>query len=196
LELADDEADEETFRLGLKFFLSGGPANDSAKPPPPSLAFLLGLKPREQFNSVSRSFRFSARVELDGLARGILLASVIGVPPEDSFSNVDKMTRAEEDRGAGGEEAGPGELWGEEGAVLGREEGGGPAPKLGGKVTVLTLSSLAALSTARDLKVAVYGPVERRRDLRAELPNITGPPYISRPFILGVITSRSGAELD
>jgi len=178
LELADDEADEETFRLGLKFFLSGGPANDSAKPPPPSLAFLLGLKPREQFNSVSRSFRFSARVELDGLARGILLASVIGVPPEDSFSNVDKMTR------------------GEEGAVLGREEGGGPAPKLGGKVTVLTLSSLAALSTARDLKVAVYGPVERRRDLRAELPNITGPPYISRPFILGVITSRSGAELD
>ena len=144
------------FKLGLKFFLSGGPASANAKPPPPSLAFLLGLELREQFNSVSRSFRFSTRVELDGLARGILLASVIGVPPEESFSNVDKMTRAEEDRGAGGEEEGPGELWGEEGAVLGREEGGGPAPRLGGKVWVmLTLSSLAALSTARDLKAAV-----------------------------------------
>ena len=154
MKLADDEADDEMFRLGLKFFLSGGPAKDSAKPPPPSLAFLLGLELKEQFNSVSRSFRFSTRVELDGLARGILLASVMGVPPEDSFSRVDKMTRAEDDRGAGGDEAGPGELWGEEGAVLGREEGGGPAPKLVGKVT-LTLSNLAALSTARDLKAAV-----------------------------------------
>ena len=93
-------------------------------------------------------------MELDGLARGILLASVMGVPPEDSFSRVDKMTRAEDDRGAGGDEAGPGELWGEEGAGLGRDEGGGPTPKLGGKVT-LTLSNLAALSTARDLKAAV-----------------------------------------
>ena len=143
------------FRLGLKFFLNGGPANDSAKPPPPSRAFLLGLELREQFNSVSRSFRFSTREEVDGLARGILLASVIGVPPEDSFSNVDKMTRAEEDKGAWGEEEGPGELWGEEGAVLGSEEGGGPAPRLGGKLTVLTRSSLEALSTARDLKAAV-----------------------------------------
>ena len=156
MELAEDEeAEEEMFRLGLKFFLNGGPANDSAKPPPPSLAFLLGLELREQFNSVSISFRFSTREELDGLARGILLASVIGVPPEDSFSNVDKMTRAEEDKGAGGEDEGPGELWGEEGAVLGREEGGGPAPRLGGKLTVLTRSSLADLSTARDLKAAV-----------------------------------------
>lgn len=111
MELAEDEeAEEEMFRLGLKFFLNGGPANDSAKPPPPSLAFLLGLELREQFNSVSISFRFSTREELDGLARGILLASVIGVPPEDSFSNVDKMTRAEEDKGAGGEDEGPGEL--------------------------------------------------------------------------------------
>lgn len=156
MELAEDEeAEEEMFRLGLKFFLNGGPANDSAKPPPPSLAFLLGLELREQFNSVSISFRFSTREELDGLARGILLASVIGVPPEDSFSNVDKMTRAEEDKGAGGEDEGPGELWGEEGAVLGSEEGGGPAPRLGGKLTVLTRSSLADLSTARDLKAAV-----------------------------------------
>jgi len=156
LELAEDEeAEEEMFRLGLKFFLNGGPANDSAKPPPPSLAFLLGLELREQFNSVSISFRFSTREELEGLARGILLASVIGVPPEDSFSNVDKMTRAEEDKGAGGEDEGPGELWGEEGAVLGSEEGGGPAPRLGGKLTVLTRSSLADLSTARDLKAAV-----------------------------------------
>ena len=156
MELAEDEeAEEEMFRLGLKFFLNGGPANDSAKPPPPSLAFLLGLELREQFNSVSISFRFSTREELDGLARGILLASVIGVPPEDSFSNVDKMTRAEEDKGAGGEDEGPGELWGEEGAVLGSEEGGGPAPRLGWKLTVLTRSSLADLSTARDLKAAV-----------------------------------------
>ena len=156
MELAEDEeAEDEMFRLGLKFFLNGGPANDSAKPPPPSLAFLLGLELREQFNSVSISFRFSTREELEGLARGILLASVIGVPPEDSFSNVDKMTRAEEDKGAGGEDEGPGELWGEEGAVLGSEEGGGPAPRLGGKLTVLTRSSLADLSTARDLKAAV-----------------------------------------
>ena len=156
MELAEDEeAEEEMFRLGLKFFLNGGPANDSAKPPPPSLAFLLGLELREQFNSVSISFRFSTREELEGLARGILLASVIGVPPEDSFSNVDKMTRAEEDKGAGGEDEGPGELWGEEGAVLGSEEGGGPNPRLGGKLTVLTRSSLADLSTARDLKAAV-----------------------------------------
>lgn len=31
--------------------------------------------------------------------------------------------------------------------------------------------------------------------MRAELPNMTGPPYSSRPFILGVITSRSGSEV-
>ena len=39
--------------------------------------------------------------------------------------------------------------------MLGSEEGGGPAPRLGGKLTVLTRSSLEALSTARDLKAAV-----------------------------------------
>ena len=31
--------------------------------------------------------------------------------------------------------------------------------------------------------------------MRAELPNMTGPPYSSRPFILGVITVRSGSEV-
>jgi hypothetical protein len=65
MELADVEAeDEEVFRLGLKFFLRGGPARASANPPPPSRDLLLGLELREQFNSVSRSFRFSIRVVL------------------------------------------------------------------------------------------------------------------------------------
>ena len=38
---------------------------------------------------------------------------------------MERINLAVEERGAGGETEGPGELWGEEGAVLGREEGGG-----------------------------------------------------------------------
>ena len=78
-------------------------------------------------SSVSSNFLFSALPELLGLDSGIFLASVTGVPPEESFSRVESMSLAVEERGAGGEVEvdGPGELCGEEGAVLGREEGGG-----------------------------------------------------------------------
>jgi len=56
--------------------------------------------------------------------RGIFLASVIGVPPVERRSSVDRIILAVDDRGAGGEVAGPGELCGDDGAVEGREEGG------------------------------------------------------------------------
>ena len=170
------EAEEvEVFRLGLKFFLRGGPDRARASPPPPSRGLLLpGLELSEQFSSVSSNFLFSTRLALLGLARGIFLASVIGVPPADNFSRVDNMTRAVEDRGAGGEDDGPGELCGDEGAVLGKDEGGGAtAPIDGGKVT---RSRRVCFSAALDLKAAVYGLADMRRNFLAELPNMTGPP--------------------
>jgi len=52
------------------------------------------------------------------------LASVIGVPPVERRSSVDRIILAVDERGAGGEVAGPGELCGDDGAVEGREEGG------------------------------------------------------------------------
>ena len=95
----------ELFKHGLKFFLRGGPANAKANPPPPRRALRLpGLELKEQFNSDSISFRFSARLALLGLVIGIFLASVTGVPPEEIFSSVDNMTRAVEDNGAGGDD--------------------------------------------------------------------------------------------
>ena len=57
-------------------------------------------------SSVSSNFLFSALPELVGLDNGIFLASVTGVPPEESFSRVERMSLAVEDRGAGGERAG------------------------------------------------------------------------------------------
>jgi len=170
------EAEEvEVLRLGLKFFLKGGPARARASPPPPSRGLLLpGLELREQFSSDSSNFLFSTRLALLGLARGIFFASVTGVPPADNFSKVDKMTLAVEDKGAGGDDDGPGELCGDEGAVLGKDEGGGAtAPREGGNVT---LSNLFCFSAARDLKAAVYGLADISRDFLAEDPNITGPP--------------------
>ena len=121
------EADEtELLRLGLKFFLKGGPPRAKASPPPPNLLLRLpGLELRELLSSVSKNFLLSALELLLGLAMGIFLASVMGVPPEESLSRVDSISLALVDSCAGGEEDGPGELWGEEGAVLGREEGGG-----------------------------------------------------------------------
>ena len=150
-----EPVDVEVFRLGLKFFRRGGPDRASAKPPPPSRCLLLpGLELREQLSSDSSNFLFSTRLALIGLARGIFLASVTGVPPADSFSSVDRMTRAVEESGAGGEDAGPGELCGEEGAVLGSEDGGGPAvPRAG---TRLTRSSRVCLSAALFLKIYNY----------------------------------------
>ena len=140
-----EPVDVEVFRLGLKFFRRGGPDRASAKPPPPSRCLLLpGLELREQLSSDSSNFLFSTRLALIGLARGIFLASVTGVPPADSFSSVDRMTRAVEESGAGGEE----------GAVLGSEDGGGPAvPRAG---TRLTRSSRVCLSAALFLKIYNY----------------------------------------
>lgn len=59
------------------------------------------------------------------LFTGILLASVMGVPPVDNLSSVERISFAVEERGAGGEEEGPGELCGDDGAVEGSEDGGG-----------------------------------------------------------------------
>lgn len=76
------------------------------------------------------------------------MASVTGVPPEESFSRVERISLAVEESGAGGETEGPGELWGEEGAVLGREEGGGATlPSDGCREE--TLSRRDCFSTAR-----------------------------------------------
>ena len=106
------EADEpEWLRLGLKFFLKGGPPRAKASPPPPSLLLRLpGLEPRELFSSVSKNFLLSALELLLGLAMGIFLASVIGVPPDDNLSRVDSINLALVDSCAGGDEDGPGEL--------------------------------------------------------------------------------------
>ena len=107
-------------------------------------------------SSVSSSFLFSALLELLGLDSGIFLASVTGVPPEESFSRVERISRAVEESGAGGETEGAGELWGEEGAVLGREEGGGATLPSEGcrEETLSSLSSLAAFSTVLLLATA------------------------------------------
>jgi len=81
------------------------------------------------------------------VAKGIFLASVIGVPPVERRSRVDRISLAVEDRGAGGSEGGPGELWGEDGAVDGREEGGREelgTPRAGGKVSGPCLALLSA----------------------------------------------------
>ena len=106
------EADEtELFRLGLKFFLKGGPPRAKANPPPPNLRLRLpGLELRELLSSVSRNFLLSALELLLRLAMGIFLASVMGVPPDDNLSRVDNMSLALVDSCAGGEEDGPGEL--------------------------------------------------------------------------------------
>jgi len=104
-------------------------------------------------SSVSSNFLFSALPELVGLDNGIFLASVTGVPPEESFSRVERISLAVEERGAGGEVVGPGELCGEEGAVLGREEGGGATrPRDGWREE--TRSSLVCFSTVRLLAAA------------------------------------------
>lgn len=166
----------ELFKLGLKFFLRGGPDRARASPPPPNLALLLlGLELREQLSSDSSNFLFSALLALLGLANGIFLASLIGVPPDDNFSSVDSITRAVDDSGAGGDDDGPGELCGDDGAVLGNDDGGADPSD----TCMLDLSSLACLSAIRDLNAAEYGLAEISRDFLAELPNITGPPYRS-----------------
>ena len=130
-------------------------------------------------SSVSSSFLFSALLELLGLLEdsGIFLASVTGVPPEESFSRVERISLAVEERGAGGETEGAGELCGEEEAVLGREDGGGATlPSDGWREETLSLSRRDCFSTVRLRTAAEYGLAESSRDLRAALPKMIGPP--------------------
>jgi len=73
---------------------------------------------------------------------------VIGVPPDERRSRVERINFAVDDRGAGGVVDGPGELWGEEGAVEGREDGGRVvwvAPRAGCREKVVCLAFLSAV---------------------------------------------------
>ena len=109
------------------------------------------------------------------------MASVTGVPPDESFSRVDRISLAVEESGAGGETEGPGELWGEEGAVLGREEGGGATlPSEGWREeTLSSLSRRDCFSTVLLLAATEYGLADNSLDLLAALPKMMGPPYRS-----------------